>query len=446
MGKNRGTPRPSRGGSAASCAANGSLPAPSAASEDAEAARQFWGALGADEKLRILRFDDPEVVLRIFEVQQELQQCDLQCYALGVRDLDLLPERVGMNQFAMEADPDTPFKPAVFFAKDEFIERRDFDEFFERQLGAPFLNSRPLATKKGLSSFLEPAASSWPCFMMQVLRLLEAAIYAAFDSQRSRDRAASAECEAAAAEALAAAAAEALVADGEAGVATGNEGSGAKASKKKKKKAKARKATVVTDRITFEEPADADDDVAASGDEAACFRAVLPCCPEERTLSDDEVPLLSVSLAQHNYDTLSGIETASSSAGMDDDAASLSTVDTATVTMREGMVEGESHLKVDWNENGTPYLSTMEPQVELQVDWSERQAELRWSAWLSNGSTGAEAIWEWTATEMSRVRAQMKNTFVEVIESSDCESDEAPRSKSTPAHMRYRGREGSALF
>lgn len=151
---------------------------------DADAVKGYWNGLSTDEKLHILQFDDPALVNRVYSVQQELYAADQQCYNLGLRGQDAERERVGMNQFAMECDI-RACRPVVFFAQQTFVERTDFSEYSEQLLGRPFLKVPQGMQRKEWCETLQPNASSWQDFMVQILRLVEFAILHAYYDTKS---------------------------------------------------------------------------------------------------------------------------------------------------------------------------------------------------------------------------------------------------------------------
>lgn len=139
------------------------------------------------------------------------------------------------------------------------------------------------------------------------------------------------------------------------------------------------------------------------------------------------------------------LQSATASAGIDDDRVSVSTMDTALLPSGTGAAEDEE-LHVDWsaaNPTGPAApLQTLQESVELEVDWNEPE-ETRWSASMVDAFTGVSAQWHWTSTPRpmltcGNLRAHIKNTFLEGIYNVDEFPEELARAKSVPAPPRRR--------
>lgn len=106
---------------------------------------------------------------------------------------------------------------------------------------------------------------------------------------------------------------------------------------------------------------------------------------------------------------------------VNDDVASVSTMDTSIVVSRSS--ENDTELQVDWStpaqHDPITHMETVEECVELEVDWSENAEEpeeTRWSVGMTDALTGVRAEWHWVSTPhpvltFGNVRAHVKNTF-----------------------------------
>lgn len=145
---------------------------------DAEPVKQHWNAREVDEKFGILRFEEPALVNRVYEIQQSLFLSDFKCYLIGFRGQDTVREKLGLNSFDVEGviQDDGDLHPVAFFAKRAFCERTDFFELMEERLGRRFLQSTP-PSRSDWVSFFDVSPSSWSDFMCQVFHLVEAAVF-----------------------------------------------------------------------------------------------------------------------------------------------------------------------------------------------------------------------------------------------------------------------------
>jgi len=410
---------------------------------DIEGSKVYWEGLGIDDKLGVMRFDEAKLVERVLSVQTQLCRSDMQCFLLGIRGQDAARQNVGMGQFAMECDADG-VRPVAFFAKPSFVERMDLTQYIGGELGGSFLKGRPMIRRQDWSLLFEKTASSWTEFMRQVLRLAELAILDAFQHAAATSKRDSN--------------------DGLKNDTTMTENVSESRSSKRKTRKKRQlclassvvhggdehKAESCLATISAGCPADS-----LLECKAEVCSTMSPDCPEESlseykteacsTMSPDgpEESLFEESSASVSVRTLSAQQRSQSGniTRGDDDAASISTMDTATFV--SALVESETILQVDWNAAVPPLETVEETNVELQVDWSEnaeQPAETRWSAWATNGLTGVRAEWHWVAKNhpsltAGAIRAHMKNTFVEVV---NCVPgpEELRRAKSAPAPRR----------
>lgn len=364
---------------------------------DADAVQGFWDALDNGEKLRLMRFDDRVLVERVARVQQDLSNSDLMCYQLGLRGQDSA-RQVGMDQFALECEA-TTYRPVVFYAKPEFVERGDLFDYIKERLGRAFLQERPVRPRKDWPAVLEPCANSWRSFMDQVFELVELAILQAY-----REGTATGKKE------------NSVVEDGIAERASAEllamEKTNVEQNPKNTKSAKRRARKKNIDAV-----------------------AVLDEIETASTLTE----VGSTYFSQQDMETASSFtevaSTFTAAASTLTGAASVS--DPFHSSLLATVAEGETNLNCDWNPDGQPIdTDAMEnAEVEIEVDWSGRGThpeETRWSAWLPNGGTGCSAEWHWVTG--TPTKAFLKNTFVETAYR--YLEDQRARPRSVPARRR----------
>jgi len=168
---------------------------PKAASD---AVRLYWNTLQTSEKLRILRFEDPQLVSRLCTIWEDLYMLDLACYLHGIKDEESGSNRCGLYMFAIEgsvcleeANADTivfkgaPICDAAFLAKPAFVEKIDFFEHLENQLGSPLLHGRPVLKQHEWPLLFTITPNSWQEFVRQILSLVELAVFHAEMEARS---------------------------------------------------------------------------------------------------------------------------------------------------------------------------------------------------------------------------------------------------------------------
>jgi hypothetical protein len=396
---------------------------------DVEAVKGYWNGLALDEKLRKLSFDDPTLAKRVQSVTQDLRASDLQCYMLGIRGQDITRESVGMDQFAVECDART-LKPVAFFAKEEFVERQDLFQHMAHHLGGSFLNVPQGLQRKEWCEVVEPPASSWQNFMIQIFTLVEYAIFQAYqDAISNQCDEAKEDSTTGHAETLAASAVS-------------------KTSKRRARKKNNRMAAVGENESEHFQNAQENIDA----------ETVAVCPPgEDIDLNNDPADALDstdlqvirkkkdrlVAAEQHDLECVVNV-----SEDVDIDTISIcpSTVCPSTEDMSlnndplfarystDLQVVEESCLNFDWCAEGPPIDDKMEPAVELQVDWSDDgpNPTETWSAWLPNGLDGRCAEWHWV--HGSHQRAFLKNTFVETMDWFP--EDSRSRTRSCPARPR----------
>jgi len=375
-----------------------------ASSADVEAAQQYWDALDVEERMLVLRFEDPRIMRKIISVQEDLCQSDFECFKLGLRGMDSIRSKIGMHQFTVECDSD--LRPAAFCAKDELVQRHDFFEFVESQLGRPFLKGRQILQRGDWPSLLEPTASSWSSFMCQMLGLVEMALFHAMhDASHS----------------FKGNPVNAVEKDSEQdskATATDKQpasmGRSAKRRMKKKLNASVPQPTQeigdINEKPTSVKFSDSPGNSANLGapistPENSCLQAA----PQEK-----------MTKVCSTFDDVGEFGKTPKTSG-----AASST-------------EPDSYLKFDWSTEGPPIDAAVESAVELHMDWSAdgpRPDETRWSAWLPNGLTGSAAEWYWVSTDR-QMRAFVKNTFLDEEDASRTD-DRPARARSLPAKITY---------
>jgi len=144
---------------------------------DAQAVRSHWESLPLDERLRVLRFEEPELVAQLHEIVESLNMSDLLCYMLSIPG-EKVTRKVGMDMFALEAGlgSNGVLLNPVFFAKRALIDRADFFEYLEGRLGSSFLNARPALTRKDWPLLFRSPPNSWEEFVKLILWLVELAV------------------------------------------------------------------------------------------------------------------------------------------------------------------------------------------------------------------------------------------------------------------------------
>lgn len=146
---------------------------------EAVSVKQHWSSLRAAEKLAILRFQDRELIDKIYETQQSLYEADLECYIVhGLRGQEKARLKAGSQFFDVEGvlDGSGNLCPRAFVAQREFVEMEDMFEFLEERLERPFLEGVPHLEQQDWISLLEPQPSSWLDFVRVSLRLVELAL------------------------------------------------------------------------------------------------------------------------------------------------------------------------------------------------------------------------------------------------------------------------------
>lgn len=158
---------------------------------DADAVQRYWSQLPVDERQAVLCFEDVALVDRLFNIWQTLCISDMTCYVVGVRGQQLASKAIGNEFFAIEgfvSHSGEALLEAAFYAKPALVQKPDFFEIIEQQLGSPFLVGRPLLHRCEWPSLFLGSLNSWSDLVRQVFKLIEMALYEAEQSSRLKRR------------------------------------------------------------------------------------------------------------------------------------------------------------------------------------------------------------------------------------------------------------------
>lgn len=166
--------------------------------------KTHWAAMDSDARLRTLRFTDPSLVERAFTTQQMLHSSEMAVHSHGLfLQFNEAGESVistGLRHFkfdypAVDVSEDCAASnclvavPDALFATHELVDREDFFEYLDQQLGG-FLVGGKTASKQGSSvSAFEPAPHTWTQYERQILRLVEVSLLQVYWDIVSGDRA-----------------------------------------------------------------------------------------------------------------------------------------------------------------------------------------------------------------------------------------------------------------
>lgn len=143
----------------------------------AEAAKKFWAGLSLSQKSQTLRFSEPKLVGRLWDIRNDLFVSDFTCYACGIRGQDL-PRQLGMDMFAVQGicSEEGLLDEGIFYARKLLVQKNDFFEFLEQQLGSPFLFGRPALMCQDWLGLFKKTPNTWSEFLCQLLKLVELAV------------------------------------------------------------------------------------------------------------------------------------------------------------------------------------------------------------------------------------------------------------------------------
>eukprot|EP00930_Biecheleria_cincta_P104445 TRINITY_DN96742_c0_g1_i1.p1 TRINITY_DN96742_c0_g1~~TRINITY_DN96742_c0_g1_i1.p1 ORF type:complete len:446 (+),score=66.36 TRINITY_DN96742_c0_g1_i1:28-1365(+) len=153
--------------------------------DDVFAVREHWCSLTVEAKLKILRFEDPPLVERLYEIQQTLYAGDFECHMLGVCNAEVMRQEAGAEFFDVEgviAAGGLELSPKVFFVRQGLVENDQFFSVLEEKLGRPFLRDVPDLERSRWALLLTEMPRSWRQFVRVILNLVELAL---LESQRA---------------------------------------------------------------------------------------------------------------------------------------------------------------------------------------------------------------------------------------------------------------------
>lgn len=146
---------------------------------DGDAVQSFWCSLSLQEKRRILRFEDPELVECLFSNWQTLCISDMTCYVVGICSQDGSSKKVGNEFFAIEGfiSQSAVLHEAAFYAKLALVDKPDFFDTVEHWLESPLWVGRPMLHRRDWPSLFKTSLNSWSDLVRQIFKLVEAAVY-----------------------------------------------------------------------------------------------------------------------------------------------------------------------------------------------------------------------------------------------------------------------------
>jgi len=146
---------------------------------DGDAVQRFWLRLSLQEKRDILRFEDPELVERLFSIWQALCISDMTCYVVGIGSQDCDSKKAGNEFFAIEGfiSQSAVLHEAAFYAKLALVDKPDFFEILEEWLGSPPWVGRTVLHRRDWPSLFKASMNSWSEFVRQIFKLIESALY-----------------------------------------------------------------------------------------------------------------------------------------------------------------------------------------------------------------------------------------------------------------------------
>eukprot|EP00928_Gymnodinium_smaydae_P016616 TRINITY_DN16260_c0_g1_i1.p1 TRINITY_DN16260_c0_g1~~TRINITY_DN16260_c0_g1_i1.p1 ORF type:complete len:636 (-),score=164.72 TRINITY_DN16260_c0_g1_i1:343-2250(-) len=166
---------------------------------DGATARRCWAAMSIEDRKAVLRFEEPRLVKRAYDVNQELTLSELQCWGLGV---DLTRRRDGSAEamdvalgftFAFRDDlrrsalgeaSGQPKRREVqaLVVKDFLCYSEVMLRLIEEEFGNLFANERMGRRRSEWYRIFEDTARSWAVYKRQLLRLAELAIFEALSA------------------------------------------------------------------------------------------------------------------------------------------------------------------------------------------------------------------------------------------------------------------------
>lgn len=158
---------------------------------DCAGVRFMWESLEVDEQLSLLRFEDPKLVKRLYFLRTELLRSDLACYQRGIFTRDLRGQAsmaLMLDAFEFDLKPSAHDEDerSAFITKAIFVERDNFFDLIEEELGGFLADGRPNLRRSQWVNLFDATPSSWMEFLRQVLRLIELALLDAYDQHQQR--------------------------------------------------------------------------------------------------------------------------------------------------------------------------------------------------------------------------------------------------------------------
>mmetsp|Transcript_4495 Transcript_4495/g.8161 ORF Transcript_4495/g.8161 Transcript_4495/m.8161 type:complete len:463 (+) Transcript_4495:97-1485(+) len=158
-------------------------------SVDRIAVRQFWESLEVEEQLRVLRFEDLKLARRLYTLRTELLRSNLACYQCGIFDRTLRGQAsMALLLDAFEFDLAGVNEPTAFITKLIFVERDNFFDLIEEELGGLLADGRPALRRSQWADLFDVTPSSWQDFLRRVLQLIELALLDAYQQHKQHEQ------------------------------------------------------------------------------------------------------------------------------------------------------------------------------------------------------------------------------------------------------------------
>jgi hypothetical protein len=150
--------------------------------------KQFWSSLTTKDKLATLRIEDRRLVRELYDIQQSLYACDVECHILGVHCQDKSRQQAGAHYFDVEGviDGKGNLCATAFIALQPFVEMECMFDFIEERLGRPFLEDAANLDQKHWASLLKPSPTSWADYVRVALRLVEISLRISYQEALSQ--------------------------------------------------------------------------------------------------------------------------------------------------------------------------------------------------------------------------------------------------------------------
>lgn len=141
------------------------------------AVQRFWSRLSEDERLSLLRFEDSDLVQRVDSHMKALCQAEI-----WQRSTSGCAETTRLSGFAFECPAERDclgrrMAPTALCAIPEFAEIDDLLQHLKQQLGSDLLAGRPALHRSDWVTIVDSTPNSWQELQLQVLRLVELAVF-----------------------------------------------------------------------------------------------------------------------------------------------------------------------------------------------------------------------------------------------------------------------------